>query len=1347
MKFLPIILLSLCIHHPLWAGILGRFEHIRNLPGYMEFYDQDSYVWDAQRVLQLKGHPKDDGVERRSPSRMLQEDYLFGDGTIDVQEIQRKIMQAENLVMNAFLLYCGDKGRLNCSREWQNPDSTLYQKWQGDKVAVAGEFVVSELQRAIELSRGLHIRDVRAVNDPQVQNFVEALLQGLETHAAIVSEQDDKATNMGMIIKGVRNLIERRVRITNTEEAVNLEIPFHSDISPHPVFFSPETLRQANYDLSLYDPVESGFWRHPQVPISQFDTSNYNDQLREAFGEEKFARIADIEDPDTVIDVEYLKILKGGATPKMKVDYRGFEMKMKFIVNMITPDQANTVFDVLRLFRRIDSEVRCEFVANNLAAALGFTVDPTYYKKRVRLFLPDDFDPELAQTSEGRRGLRAKFERAKEELLDDLENRRRNSSLEEGLLRWDYLSMMQNEGMVGSGEQKGRHFLYVDSSSFEFRRQEDVDFSVGLFHKYGHGKYLKREFRAFMLFYMWVSDTDARNSNASLGLVRVDPSEQNPSEKKVYYSATDMGAALGNFFGRNRPNYLDYNLVNEEFTQLTGPEKQQVLVLNTVDPKRNPLLEAVNFSDVKWITRMMAQLTKEQIKRAFLTANYPEVVAELFTQKLLRRRDQLVQAFGLDRELVRTHGPTPGTMRISGHTSDIVDPVSYFVPNCQECFEKGELVRLPEGVVADEGWLDSLKVFPKDSTQRRVVATFKDLLVAMGAKALGGPIQRYGIYPGLSFDGIRTGVNSFLPARYLLPNPYADVENKFWVVDVFRFALGVGYYHREDDTINLSLRRDRFRGGGGVVETFEFIKVHPVSESDQYTLQQLQELYHPRNMVVRPLSRLKNALVDGMQRGDLAVASRYLTFGAGMTSEPAALSLGFEAFGEVTTGVVDRVTIFQEDDTRAMVSWSDLSHSGLKAGVMYNAFIYRFPLLALQYERLREDRKVYRFDLSLDEDKAFLLDNMNRDIPGDIPSRYVVHSAHIERSTRQFMLSFLGLGRRHWYRRITNIRLSDAEEQLLKDMVLAERGKSGIKKMGSTALIDRMSGTVMGKIDIKYLRDYATREHYKDMLDEFRGMLPHVMIQFDANSVNYYLGNLDLEGQVFFSDQAMRDILGHDLDRMGACRTFAHYGRLKWQEDGHLPRREEIQRFCHRVVEERMELDDVRHPRGDREQELRGRELLFGVQLFMGRLMTAQRRFAEFQESLSQGEDTEREARRLAQSVASLLHIDSAKGPAHLALLSLTSMDKIYRKMEIHSHLEGFPGQEATVSLDKTRRGSKVLRRHPLWDLEHPAQLLETSMEPALLTLAPFFFNRYWSHSVSQHLPEVNGKVLSDGQQ
>ena len=696
-------------------------------------------------------------------------------------------------------------------------------------------------------------------------------------------------------------------------------------------------------------------------------------------------------------------------------------------------------------------------------------------------------------------------------------------------------------------------------------------------------------------------------------------------------------------------------------------------------------------------------------------------------------------------------------MRISGHTSDIVDPKSYFVASCQECFERGELVSLPEGVESDESWFDSLKVFPKYSTQEQVVDNLKNLLVAMGAKALGGPIQRYGIYPGLSYDGVRVGVNSFLPARYLLPNPYSDAENRFWVVDVFRFGVDVGYYDKDYDMINLSLNRDRFLRGASAIETFEFIKVHPVSNGDQYSLEEIEELYHPRNMVVRPLSRLKNALVDGLQKGDFVISSRYLTFGLGASNRPALLSPGLGAFAEISTGVVDRVTVFQENDTHAMVSWSDLSRSGLKAGIFFNALLHNFPLVATQYERLSEDRKVYRFDLTSDGQKELLLDNINRDVPNNIPSQYVVQSASVRRSARQFMLSFFGLARRHWYRRTTDIELSDAEEKLLKDIVLIEGGRtdSGFspvtlrrsKEMGSTAYVDSVSGTVMGKIDIKYIRDYATRKHYKEMVDEFRGVLPPVMVQFDADSVNYYLGDLDLEGQILFSDNAIRDILGHDMDRMEACQAFAHYGRLKWQEDGQLQRREEIRRFCHRIVEEGYSLDDVRHPRGDREQELRGREIVFGVRTFMSRLTTAQRRLAEFQESLDQGEDSSREARRLSQSIASLLHIDSARGPAHLALLSLTSMDNIYRKVEVTSPLEGFPGQEARISLHKARRGNKGLRNLPLWDLEHPAQLLETSMGPAIVTLAPFFYNRYWSHGVSDILPEVNRKVFTEGKE
>ena len=1346
---------------PLHGGVLGRFEHVKNGPGYLELDDKTSPIYDFKKVMKVKGRKKLDGVEHRSPSQILREDYILEDGLLNVQTIQDKIAGITKLLKNAFLRYCGSKGFLDCEHEQQRTDSKLYRKWQKKKIVLAGHFAIGELSRAMGLADGPRLNQ-SFFNSPEGQDFLEALFQGLETYEAMKNERYAEGVNVAKVISMVRNIL-KKVKITHqSPEAVNLDIPWMVPGSERPAsrrnFLSlPQGDSDGEeYDASWYDPIESGFWRRPLVAISNFDTSRYNNQLRESFGDKKFLKVKDIENPDIPIDLEYLSPAPSGRTSKMEVRFKGLRMKMKFRSPRFLLDKFTNITDIVRFYRNRNGEVRSEFVANNLAAALGYTVDPTYYKKKIRLFLKDGFNSDLRASKKGRDELWANFKKARNQMADELAGGESNIvPASRKMHKWEYLSFLENTATVESGPQQGRYFIEMESVSLEFRRQQDVDWSVGLFNKHAFGKYLKREFRAFMLFYLWICDLDIKDSNSSLGLVKVEPLKSRKSktsqgvERKVYYSASDMGASLGGLMGKNLPNYLSYNLVNQKDSRLTGPLEKQVLVFDRYHRVHSPLFQAVNFSDLKWIVRMMAQLTKEQIKKTFLTANYPEVVAELFTQKLLRRRDQLVQGLGLDGEEVRTYGPSPKTFRISGQTSSIKDPESYFVPSCEKCFEKGELTSLPEGTKSNVDWSESIKVFNEGSKQFETVRVLKNLFKAMGAQVIGDSLQRYKVGLGLTFDGVRLHQDSFLPARYLLENPYSDTGNKFWIVDIFRFGVRVGV-DLDGDSLDLWPSKNRFMGGVGAIETFEFIKVKPVNDSGAFKIKDLLKIYHPKKMIGTPLKKLKQSLIESMGRGDLVISSRYLTLGGHVEVKTPSFFPGLGAFGAGLIGTVDRVTLLKEEGTGVLVTWSDISNSGLRAGAFFNYWLLRFPLLMVQYKRLREHQSVYRFDLSEDEGKSILLNNINKDLPDRIPQKYAVEFSDIKQSTKQFFASFLALRSFYQYRRTSEIRLFDAEEKLLKNLVSTEKGQgqsagplfllNRVQGTGATAIVDSLEGKMMANIQMKYMKLYAKRKHYIKMVNQFKGLLPPVMVQFDAHSVNYYLGRLRLEGKVLFSDRALRDILGRGLDRMAACETFAQYGRLKWEEDYKLLEADEIGRFCRRVVEERISFDDIAHK--DWKKQSKDREVLFGVWSFMKNLSRAQRSFTQFETAFKKGQDTVTKARKLSQAIVNLLDAKGAKGPTHMALMALTSQDNIYRHVEMNSSLEGFPGQKSNIVLHKKVRGNSDFETLPLWKMKRTSELLGRAMEPALTALSPFFYSYYWSNHLSSSLLLDGNKKL-----
>ena len=481
-------------------------------------------------------------------------------------------------------------------------------------------------------------------------------------------------------------------------------------------------------------------------------------------------------------------------------------------------------------------------------------------------------------------------------------------------------------------------------------------------------------------------------------------------------------------------------------------------------------------------------------------------------------------------------------------------------------------------------------------------------------------------------------------------------------------------------------------------------------------------------MIAQPLSGMKESFIDDLEEGDLIISSQYLTLGAGAGTHMGFSTSGLGAQARVIVSTAARVTLFKETADKVTAVWSDISGSSVKAGAFFDYMLGDFFLLGGQYDKREEERKVYSFDLSHPDEKKILSDNIAQSDPGDIPQEYAVETAHIEQSIKQFVASFFDLATFRRGSKTTYAKLSDADENLLKDIVIAER-ESSQSELSLVSFVDRISGTMMGKIDMDYMKSYATRKDYMRMVDEFKGVLPEVMVQFAPDSVNYHLGRLDFKAQLLFSDAALRDILSQSIDKMTVCQAFARYGRLRWVEDGDLSTQGEIDHFCGRIMSGELNRFSVQtiHSR----HLARAKRIVFGVLDFMDDLARAQKRLAEFEGLLQQGDDATGEAsRHLANAVADLLQGGSAKDLTHLAIISLTSADKIYREVEINSDLEGFPGQVSRILLHAKQRGGRELRDMPLWDINHPLELLEMSVEPAFTALAPLFYSGYWLYGI-----------------
>jgi hypothetical protein len=143
---------------------------------------------------------------------------------------------------------------------------------------------------------------------------------------------------------------------------------------------------------------------------------------------------------------------------------------------------------------------------------------------------------------------------------------------------------------------------------------------------------------------------------------------------------------MGGGLGTGLPNMFPKDLVRGVERDLRGHVRAVELTYRSIFPA--PLLGAATLSDARWIGRMIGQLTREQIADAFRYAGFPDVVALYYTEILLRRRDQLLEAVGLMGEVVTDAG---GRAVLLEPLSRLQNPGRFAVEDYEAYFKRGYL--------------------------------------------------------------------------------------------------------------------------------------------------------------------------------------------------------------------------------------------------------------------------------------------------------------------------------------------------------------------------------------------------------------------------------------------------------------------------------------------------------------------------------------------------------------------------------------------------------------------------------------------------------------------------------
>ncbi len=191
------------------------------------------------------------------------------------------------------------------------------------------------------------------------------------------------------------------------------------------------------------------------------------------------------------------------------------------------------------------------------------------------------------------------------------------------------------------------HYLVTVPANIQ---PEDVAKSIGPWEFEGLGHEDLRELRAAGLLGAWTGWFDSRWENTRLRIVET----KRGLELRHFF--TDLGGGLGRAVGPTSRQCEEPNLFPWGFTRppkVQGPGKMTIpfRIVHYQPIEDTMAFKEMTLDDARWMARMIAQLSEEQILQALVAAGADSAHARLFCEKLVSRRDRMIRDLGLADEI------------------------------------------------------------------------------------------------------------------------------------------------------------------------------------------------------------------------------------------------------------------------------------------------------------------------------------------------------------------------------------------------------------------------------------------------------------------------------------------------------------------------------------------------------------------------------------------------------------------------------------------------------------------------------------------------------------------------
>ncbi len=462
-------------------------------------------------------------------------------------------------------------------------------------------------------------------------------LRGLRTLQALARQLDaantpDERTNtLRLMVEIARSLENLHCPPIPARVEVGL-IPFlfldylHRPVGRGTTVAANLPLPPGSTDASRFDPPDSTFWRKPAA-IAQADLFHCLGRA----GWPDYAQVLwEYDDPKTSF----------GSNPGVKLKHGRIELKAKF------------------------GEVHSEPFTVRVFHALGYNVEQTDYAPSLRI----KYDRRLFREFHQRKELDLEFRVLAVVPVLHLALQRRYDPFQfitEAVLK---------DGTRLTGQELKARLLFDpkreqpedDPANFDpafeaaiahlVTREANVQVrdasaqNLGPWAFGGLGHEHLRELRGVALLAAWLGWTDTRCDNTRIKVVTTGGT----TEVKHFFS--DLGGGLGKGAGlfswqSDAPNLFDWTFTAPPRRVDQGRLAIPFRIVNYRPIDRTPAFKEMTTDDARWMARMIAQLTEAQLVQGLIASGWDDAEVRLLTEKLISRRDKMIQDLGLAAEI------------------------------------------------------------------------------------------------------------------------------------------------------------------------------------------------------------------------------------------------------------------------------------------------------------------------------------------------------------------------------------------------------------------------------------------------------------------------------------------------------------------------------------------------------------------------------------------------------------------------------------------------------------------------------------------------------------------------